>query len=119
MASASGLDLKALTTAYFDTWNAHNVEGLRGLLDDACSLRDWDISKEGGDAVAAANGGIFEAVPKIAIEVLMMHVSEPTSTVTAEILVKLNNEAAEVLKVVDIIEFTDAGKVSAVRAYKG
>ena len=117
--ASGGLDLIALTTIYFDTWNAHNVEGLRGLLDDGCSLRDWDIEKAGGDAVAAANGGIFEAVPKIAIEVLMMHVSATTKTVTAEILVKLNNDAAEVLKVVDIIQFTDAGKISAVRAYKG
>ena len=119
MAASPSLDLAALATAYFATWNKQDVPGLRVLLDDACTLRDWDIEKKGGDAVAEANGGIFAAVPKIEIEVLKLHVAEATRSVSAEILVKLNDEAGEVLKVVDVIEFTEGGKVSAVRAYKG
>ena len=66
-----------------------------------------------------ANGGIFEAVPKIAIDVITTHVSPATNTVICEIHVVLNNGAGEVLKVVDVISFDDAGKISAVRAYKG
>jgi hypothetical protein len=34
------------------------------------TLRDWDVEVSGADAVAEANGNIFKAVPKIAIEVL-------------------------------------------------
>ena len=62
-------------------------------------------------------------MPGIKIEVLTIHVhahvSGSTSSATCEILVKLNNEKAEVLKVVDIITFDQDGKITAVRAYKG
>ena len=63
-------------------------------------------------------------MPGIKIEVLTIHVhahvSGSTSSATCEILVKLNNEKAEVLKVVDIITLFDQdGKITAVRAYKG
>ena len=113
------MDFKTLATTYFETWNAHNVEGLEGLFAADVVLRDWDIEKAGAKEVAAANGGIFEAVPKIAIEVLTVHESPSTSAAVCEILVKLNNDAGEVLKVVDVITFDAAGKITAVRAYKG
>mmetsp|Transcript_131355 Transcript_131355/g.262103 ORF Transcript_131355/g.262103 Transcript_131355/m.262103 type:complete len:113 (-) Transcript_131355:75-413(-) len=102
---------------YFQVWNAHDVAGLRALLADNATLRDWDIEKSGGDDVAAANGGIFEAVPNISIEVVKMH--EAGCVICCEILVHLNDEAKTVLKVVDVIEFTDDAKIAAVRAYKG
>jgi hypothetical protein len=118
------MNLTALASTYFEVWNAHDVAGLEGLLAVDATLRDWDISKSGGKEVAEANGGIFKAVPKIAIEVLQYHVSEATSTVSCEILVKLNNATAEnptgdVLKVVDIITYDAEGKIKSVRAYKG
>mmetsp|Transcript_43588 Transcript_43588/g.98540 ORF Transcript_43588/g.98540 Transcript_43588/m.98540 type:complete len:168 (-) Transcript_43588:136-639(-) len=105
-----------LANTYFDTWNKHDLEGLRGLFHEDVALRDWDVEKFGANEVVEANGGIFEAVPNIQIEVLKIH--ESTGVVSAEILVHLNNEAKDVLKVVDIIEHSD-GKITAVRAYKG
>ena len=73
------------------------MSGLRALLADDATLRDWDIEKSGGDAVAEANGGIFEAVPNIKIEVLKLFPSG--STCSCEILVKLNDADNTVLKV--------------------
>eukprot|EP00747_Dinoflagellata_sp_TGD_P207575 gnl/TRDRNA2_/TRDRNA2_81133_c0_seq1.p2 gnl/TRDRNA2_/TRDRNA2_81133_c0~~gnl/TRDRNA2_/TRDRNA2_81133_c0_seq1.p2 ORF type:complete len:110 (+),score=35.66 gnl/TRDRNA2_/TRDRNA2_81133_c0_seq1:158-487(+) len=109
--------MEAAVMKYFEVWNAHDAEGLKALFAPEVTLRDWDIEKSGADEVAAANGGIFKAVPKIAIEVLKVHAS--TSSCACEILVKLNNEANEVLKVVDIIELNSDNKITAVRAYKG
>merc|ERR1712110_299294 len=92
-----------------------------GALTDMYStdgtLRDWDIEKSGNVEVGKANGGIFEAVPAIKIEVLAKHVAG--TTVAAEILVHLNNDSKEVLKVVDVIDFDESGKIKALRAYKG
>lgn len=65
------------------------------------------------------NGKIFEAVPGIAIETLTYHPSPSTSSISCEILVKLNDADGTVLKVVDVIEYTADGKIQAVRAYKG
>ena len=83
------------------------------------SLRDWDIEVSGAAAVGAANGKIFAAVPTISIEVLAIHVCEPTRTAVCEILVHLNDAAKTSLKVADVITFDAALKIVALRAYKG
>ncbi len=82
-------------------------------------LRDWDVSVKGAAAVGEANGKIFSAVPLISIEVLTVHIAESTRTATAEIIVHINNDAKETLKVADVITFTEDGKIASVRAYKG
>ena len=99
------LDYATLARTYFSTWNRHDVVGLRELLDDDATLRDWDMEKFGAHAVAKANSNIFQSVHKIAIDVQALHVSDSTSTVACEILVRLNNAAGDVLKVVDVITF--------------
>ena len=104
---------------YFDVWNMHDASRLRQLFADGATLRDWDIQASGADAVVSANHKIFAAFPKISIEVESIHVSEHTHTAVCEILVHLHNVKAEVLKVVDVITFEPAGRISSVRAYKG
>ena len=80
------------------------ADDLKPLLDEGATLRDWDVEVTGGrNAVSEANAGIFKAVPDISIEVLDIHVCEPTSVCACEILVHLNNEAKDILKVTDII----------------
>jgi len=111
--------MESKATEYFNVWNKHDVEGLRALLAPEAVLRDWDVEVSGRDEVASANGNIFSAVPKINIEVLHLHPSTDGKTVCCEILVKLNDDAGTVLKVVDVISFSDAGLITAVRAYKG
>lgn len=81
------MDFVALAQKYFAMWNAHDVPGLQALFAEGVTLRDWDIEKTGAAAVAEANGGIFAAVPKIAIEVLSIHVAPATSVAACEILV--------------------------------
>ena len=108
--------LKPLVDTYFSAWNAQDVNALRAVLADDCKLRDWEVSATGGDEVAAANAKIWAAVPKIAIVVLDVFTSETTAT--AEIIVKLNDEAGTELQVADIIGFNEAGKITFVRAYK-
>ena len=108
-----------LAHTYFNTWNNHDVEGLRALFAEDVTLRDWNVEASGASKVAAANGDIFKSVPKISIDVLTIHVSEHTKTALCEILVKLHNAKDEVLKVADVITFNSEGKITAVRAYKG
>jgi len=108
--------LRRWVQTYFDTWNRHDAVGLRALLHDDAALRDWEVEKKGGDAVASANGAIWQSAPSIAIEVLKAHLTELTAV--CEILVKVK-PGVEPLKVVDVLEFDSDGKIVAVRAYKG
>ena len=106
-------------SAYFDAWNAHDVNALRMLFADNVRLRDWDVDVSGIDAVAKANAGIFASAPRIAIEILQIHLSDESHSAVCEILVRVNDAASTVLRVVDVIEFDTDGKILAVRAYKG
>ena len=115
-ASSVHHDLEALARGYFTTWNTHDTAALGELFADDASLRDWETSAEGKDAVVKANGKIFTAVPNIRIEVLTIHVANETRTAACEIIVHLPKLSP--LKVVDIISFRK-GKIQAVRAYKG
>eukprot|EP00469_Lotharella_globosa_P002987 CAMPEP_0167799276 /NCGR_PEP_ID=MMETSP0111_2-20121227/16891_1 /TAXON_ID=91324 /ORGANISM="Lotharella globosa, Strain CCCM811" /LENGTH=127 /DNA_ID=CAMNT_0007694017 /DNA_START=78 /DNA_END=461 /DNA_ORIENTATION=- len=108
---------EALVTRYFEAWNRHDVKGIRELLSEGCTLDDWEVSEQGADAVARANGKIFEKAPEIQIDVVKTHVSLNTSTVCCEIIVKPTQSGVTKLKVLDVLEI-ERGKISAVRAYK-
>ena len=110
------IDYPGLTAKYFEVWNSKDLGELRKLFAEGATLRDWDVEKSGAEEVVKANGGIFEAVPTISIEVLKVHVSESTLSSIAEILVVLPDDK---LKVTDVITFDDAGLIVSVRAYKG
>lgn len=112
-------ELVAAARAYFDAWNAKDLVALRAAFADGASLRDWDMSAHGADAVVQANANIFDAVPAIAIDVLDVYACAAKRVATCEIVVALNDEAKTALKVVDVIAFDEAMKITAVRAYKG
>eukprot|EP00242_Pyramimonas_sp_CCMP2087_P006512 CAMPEP_0198209972 /NCGR_PEP_ID=MMETSP1445-20131203/18013_1 /TAXON_ID=36898 /ORGANISM="Pyramimonas sp., Strain CCMP2087" /LENGTH=114 /DNA_ID=CAMNT_0043883897 /DNA_START=219 /DNA_END=563 /DNA_ORIENTATION=- len=112
-------DTITLANNYFDVWNTHDGTAVGQLFAPEGTLRDWDVFVKGAEEVGLANANIFAAVPGIKITVEKLHPTEPTKTVACEILVHLNNDAKEVLKVVDIIEFNSDGKITAIRAYKG
>ncbi|EKX53180.1 hypothetical protein GUITHDRAFT_46429, partial [Guillardia theta CCMP2712] len=103
---------------YFEVWNKHDKEGVGKMFADDGSLRDWEVEVKGAQNVADANGKIFQSAPGIQIEVLKIHYSAATSTASAEILVHVNDADKTVLKVVDVIEYNDAGLISSLRAYK-
>ena len=66
-----------------------------------------------------ANTKIWAAVPSIAIEIVGIHPSPATRTVACEILVRLNDGAETILKVIDMIEFGTDQRIASLRAYKG
>lgn len=106
----------SVITSYFEAWNAQDLEKIRSMLADEAILIDWDIKAEGGDAVTAANKGIFEALPNIKIDVINVH--EAQGSFACEIEVKLNDGSDTVLKVCDVIGVNGDGKITYVRAYK-
>ena len=90
--------LEALARAYFDVWNTHDGSAVGAKFTPDGTLRDWDIAVSGAQAVGDANGGIFKAVPGIAITVESVLADAAKSSVACEILVHLNDADKTVLK---------------------
>lgn len=90
---------ESLARAYFDAWNTHSGESVAAKFDKDGSLRDWDISVSGAEAVGQANAGIFSAVPGIHITIEGIVVDVEKAVAACEILVHLNDEQKTVLKV--------------------
>tara|TARA_R100000742_G_C4220050_1_gene44055 strand:- start:232 stop:585 length:354 start_codon:yes stop_codon:yes gene_type:complete len=108
-------------TEYFRLFSEKNLEGLDKMFDEKATLRDWSIEAEGKINVFIAMKQIFDSVERIAIKVINMWQDEnKPNTLVAEIdIISGNDEKAEEITVVDIIEFNNEGKIRAIRAFKG
>lgn len=107
--------IRQLAIDYVAAFNRHDLDGLGALFDDAVTLRDWSLEASGRDAVLAANRSIFEAVPDIAVTLVSLVVEGRSAALELDIRVG----ATENLRVVDLLDFTEAGRLVSVRAFKG
>ena len=84
------VDVLALTTSYFSTWNAHDVAGIEALHAAESTLTDWDASHGPTNAdVAKGIGGIWSAVPEIKIEIVDIYTCGKALSCVANINVRL------------------------------
>lgn len=104
---------------YFAAWNKHDGVLLAQLFEERGTLQGWETVAHGRERVVEANTKIWAAVPSIAIEIVGIHPSPATRTVACEILVRLNDGAETILKVIDMIEFGTDQRIASLRAYKG
>ena len=107
--------MKNAALEYFQAFCRKDIAALRDKFAPSVTLTDWEIKASGIEAVLDANAAIFRAVDSIAA--LPVNVYVAGNTVIAELEITIN--ATECIKVVDVLEFTEAGKISAIRAYKG
>jgi|2_EtaG_2_1085320.scaffolds.fasta_scaffold22354_3 ketosteroid isomerase-like protein len=107
---------------YFKLFSEKDLEGLDELFDADATLRDWEIEAIGKPNVFIAMKEIFDSVESINVQPVNMgsfvagFTGKPV-TVVAELDIVTNG--LERLAVVDIIEFTDEGKILGIRAFKG
>ncbi len=109
------MNLKEICRQYMAAFSRKDLHALESMFDERVTLRDWDISAQGRAAVLEANAKIFAAVESIVVEPLNLIQDE--QTVACEMSITLNG--TDRLLVTDIIEFSETGKIRAVRAYKG
>ena len=106
-----------LSQAYFQAWNAHDKEAVKALHAVQSTLKDWDGSHgPTNEDVASGIAGIWEAVPKIQIEIVSVFecAEEPSCVVQIKVVV----DESTTLNVCDVFTFDDAGKVASIVAYK-
>lgn len=113
----AAVDVVALTKKYFEVWNAHDVAGIKALHAAASTLTDWDASHgPTNEDVAKGIGGIWAAVPKIAIEINDVYTCGDSKTCVANIKVVVDENTT--LKVCDVFVYDGAGLVVSINAYK-
>ena len=108
-------NIKDTALSYFKTFSEKNIAGLREMFDDNVTLRDWDIDQKGIESVLKANLNIFQNVKTI--NAIPQNIISENNFVFAELKIVVNDD--EELKVVDLIEFNQNGKIISIKAFKG
>jgi len=107
--------MKLIARNYFKAFARKDINSLAAMLAPDVSLRDWDICAEGIESVISANAKIFNVVETIVVN--PVNIFSNGKAVIAELSIII--DYGEPLRVVDILEFTEDGKICAIRAYKG
>ena len=108
------MNIKELVLEYFDAFENKNLDRLEIMFAENISLQDWEISAKGKKEVINANKKIFSFVESISISPIKIYQDE--RTVIAELKILLNSN--ESFSVMDVIDFDEKGKISAIKAYK-
>jgi hypothetical protein len=99
---------------YFRAYALKDYSHLRDLLHSEVLLCDWSVQISGRDNVLLEMSKVFCTFVKI--EITLINIYSDKNTVIAELIVTLDNE---LIKVVDILEFSRDRKIISIRAFKG
>lgn len=109
-------DVRVLAREYLAEFSRRDLASLEARFSPNVSLRDWDVGLvQGRAAVLAVNRKIFESVGSIEARPLAIYADGHTAV--AELEVHVDGKLA--LLVTDVLEFDEAGRIKAVRAYRG
>jgi hypothetical protein len=108
------LNIKGLTEKYFSLFESKDLISLSEMFEEECSLFDWNISATGKSSVLNANKDIFSSFDKINVVVRNI-VAEDNISISEINVITDNNRTP----VVDVITFSENGKIQSIRAYRG
>jgi hypothetical protein len=111
--------IEELTTDYFNAFSSKDRDKLEEMYSEDFSLRDWLSEATGRERVLDLNSQFFSAYPGFQLEVMNTYVADNVSVSEIEILIDDPEEGLKKLLIVDIIEFSEEGKMDALRAYFG
>lgn len=110
--------INSQTKKYFTAFSGKNTKKLNGMYADSISLIDWIDSAQGKENVLEMNQNLFNSFNDIKINIKNMYCVKNVASCEIEMLLDNKNKRT-ILKVVDIIEYTDRGEIIAIRAYLG
>mgnify|MGYP001345688067 CR=1 FL=1 len=114
------MKIKEKAKEYFKLFEKGNDIGLSEMYDDEIQLIDWGGSYNGKEDVLSMNRELFESskisVTIRSIEVGMSPAGFPSNRVYCKIYIQINND---MIKVMDVIDFNEEGKITKIEAYKG
>lgn len=101
---------------YFNRFANKDTEGLANMFSENITLRDWEQTAEGKEALLTSLDKLFNAVKQIDIRVISQYSKGDTVISELEIFI---DDSRDGLKVVDIIDFDSDKKIKCIRAYRG
>jgi ketosteroid isomerase-like protein len=110
-------ELFELAKKYFKNFSNKDLHGLREMFSDDVELLAFDNEAFGVENVLNVNRQIFDSVNSIDALPLNVFVDDSLNTAVGDLIINVDGQFA--LKVVDIIKFTNEGKIKQIKAYKG
>ena len=114
------MKIKEKALLYFKLFEEGNDIGLSEIYDEKIQLIDWNGKWESKSEVLKMNQELFEdskiSVNVEDIQIGMSHARFPLNRVYCKIHIQVNDVN---LKVMDVIDFTEEGKIYKIEAYNG
>jgi len=108
-------NLETLARSYLAAFARKDGAAVRALMAPTVTLRDWVIAESGVDNVLAASERIFASCHALTVDVVNLF--RDGNVVLAEIAIGF--DGADPIRVLDLIEFDAAARITAIRAFKG
>jgi hypothetical protein len=109
----NNMDLVKKAERYFELFSTKNVKGLENeIYADNIFLRDWNGEWRGKQAVLEMNENLF--VNEFRIDNIQIKQADITTIVQFDLHI-----ADAVLRVADVIDWNDNGKIERILAYNG
>ena len=106
--------LKNIFKDYIQAFSKKDINKLTTFFTKSATLVDWEINLKGKSNIISFNHQFFSSVSQIHINIIQLHQSQ--HTVIAEMNISIDHSPA--LHIVDVIDFDQENKISAIRAYK-
>jgi ketosteroid isomerase-like protein len=104
---------------YFKHFEEGNLKELSKMYHDDIHLIDWNGQWKGKEEVLKMNKGLFDSNK---VEVIVHEIEQPIfreSRVYCTISITITSDTEIVLKVIDIIDFDNNGKITRIEAFNG
>ena len=107
------MEIVKLSRKYFELFSEGDINGLRNIYDNNILLIDWKGQWSGIDEVLNMNRSLFdEFSPNVEIKKIDFVVNRTYCLIHIKV-------GEEILKVIDVIDFSNDGKIIRIEAFKG
>lgn len=108
-------DIEALTRKFISAYEQKDLDAIAGMFSAEVILRDWNTEVAGYEAAIQEYTNNFQAADTLEIKIHNLLVHGLTAAAVLEIVV----DGVETLRVVDLLSFSEDGKIRSIVAYKG
>jgi ketosteroid isomerase-like protein len=112
-------NIKELVADYMDAFAKKDKQRLSELYAEDFSLRDWLSEAHGKEKVLELNQKFYDNYPGFSFKVVSVYVDGNVACCELEVKIDDPMEGEQNLKIVDVIEFSEDGKMEKLRAYFG
>ena len=108
------MNYKNLALKYLEAFESKNIDLIQEIFSNEVKLIDWEVDLEGKENVINNIKMVFNSIEVIDIKIVELYQEE--KTVISKMIIKLDHIK---LYIVDILKFSEDGKLLEINAFKG